>query len=82
MAGEPQPDLRYERAPCLRCGAVDVEDAGGKCKPRQDDTGEYNCAGEFGDGGDNDGYSIRPTATSLAELDAWIDREARRLGYK
>mgnify|MGYP003392964779 CR=1 FL=1 len=74
MSEDQPPKVEYERAPCPRCGAVDMEDAGDKCRPSQDQTGEYWCSGEFGDGGDNDGYSIKPTAAYIAALDAWIDR--------
>ena len=75
---QPQPELEFERSPCPRCGAVDIDDANGKCRPSQDETGEYWCAGEFGDGGENDGYSIRPTAASLAALNEWCQLEGRR----
>jgi hypothetical protein len=39
------------------------------CKPSTDDTGEVSCVGEF----NAQGFSIQPTAASLAAIDRWID---------
>lgn len=66
------PPLKYERAPCPTCGATTEDEAGTMCRPGSDQTGEVFCAGEF----DGQGFSIKPTAASLAEFDAWIDRNA------
>lgn len=65
------PALQYERAPCPWCGAKTEDEAGTMCKPKSDQTGEVSCAGDF----DAAGFSIAPTAASLAALDAWIDRQ-------
>lgn len=73
---KPQPALAFEPAPCPTCGAVDESQAETLCRPSQDQTGEYSCAGEF----DDAGRAVRPTAASLAALDAWYEQagQARR----
>lgn len=63
------PSLKYERAPCPACGALTEADAQMMCKPSTDDTGEVSCVGEF----NAQGFSIQPTAASLAAIDRWID---------
>lgn len=68
------PALSFEPAPCLRCGAKTEAEAGGVCKPDSNETGEYSCPGEF----NAEGISVRPTAESLARLDAWIDRQVAK----
>jgi|JI10StandDraft_1071094.scaffolds.fasta_scaffold151030_9 hypothetical protein len=63
--------IEYETAPCPRCGATSEKMAETKCRPTSDQTGEYECPGEF----DKDGVSVQPTAASLAAMDAWIDEQ-------
>ncbi len=71
-------DPEYERAPCAWCGAVSVDDAETKCRPVRDETGEGKCPAK---NEDEAGFFTRPTAASLAALDAAIDVEVKRLGY-
>lgn len=72
---EPMPEIRYKRGPCITCGARTERQAETKCQPTQDQTGEWSCAGDF----DVTGWSRVPTAESIRELDAWCDREGRRM---
>lgn len=69
------PAIKYERGPCPQCGAETDTQAETMCKQTCDQTGEWSCAGEF----DRNGHSIRPTAASVANLDAWIDRHMAAL---
>jgi hypothetical protein len=55
-----------------------VDDAETKCRPVRDETGEGKCPAK---NEDEAGFFTRPTAASLAALDAAIDVEVKRLGY-
>jgi hypothetical protein len=50
------PELVMIPTPCPECGAIDMDEANEKCRPRTDETGERLCGGEFND----DGVSVRP----------------------
>jgi len=63
------PAEKYERGPCPTCGALTEDEAGDKCTPGSDQTGEYSCAGQF----DGKGLSVVVTAASLKAIDDWID---------
>lgn len=64
-----QAGLVFVPAPCPDCGAVNEAEAARMCKPRSDQAGEYDCAGEF----NADGVSVQVTPESLAEMNRWID---------
>lgn len=49
------------------------DEAGEKCHPSFDQTGEANCPGQF----DKDGNNIVPSKEYLAALDRWIDEQQR-----
>lgn len=66
----PRPALIYERAPCPRCGAATEDEAGTRCMPTRDETGEAFCPGETTD---CHGYFLFPTAESLAREAEWFD---------
>lgn len=67
--------LRLVRKPCSKCRAANQATAATRCRPTQDETGEYSCpAGEHTD---DDGYFLEPSAASLREMDAAIDRTMR-----
>lgn len=61
----------YQWAPCPQCGATTEDEANGLCHQSQDETGEWNCVGEF----DRHGRSVVPTQESLIAIDKWIDRQ-------
>lgn len=71
-AADPMPAVEFEPRPCPSCGATTVYEAETLCRPSQDQTGEYDCAGEF----DDAGRAVRATAASLAAIDAWCARNA------
>ena len=66
-----QAGLGFVPAPCPQCGARNEDEANGLCKQTQDQTGEYNCAGDFNE----QGISVQPTPESIAAMDAWIDEQ-------
>lgn len=63
-------ELRLVRKACPRCGAANEATASTRCRPVQDQTGEYDCPA--GDHTDADGYFLSPSAASLREMDAAI----------
>jgi hypothetical protein len=64
------PELVMIPTPCPECGAIDMDEANEKCRPRTDETGERLCGGEFND----DGVSVQPSPESLAAFDKhWAD---------
>lgn len=64
----PMPSLVFSPAPCPCCGAINEDEASRKCKPSQDQSGEYECPGEF----NKEGRSIVASAESLAGMDSEI----------
>lgn len=69
---QPAPREQYERGPCPTCGALTEDEAGDKCTPNFDETGEAWCQGEF----DAEGFSVCVTAASVAAMDEWISKHA------
>jgi hypothetical protein len=63
----PIPALQFVREPCHFCGAANEIEAGTKCRPSTDETGERYCGTDF----DDEGFSIAPTKESLALQDDW-----------
>lgn len=72
---------RYRLAHCPRCGARTEDEAGRKCRPEQDLTGEYTCPGveegdPFGVKWDASGRACILTNESSRKvaraLDAWV----------
>jgi hypothetical protein len=64
----PRPELKYQREPCHKCGAVTEVDAETMCKPESDETGERWCGSDF-----HEGYAVAPTQESLLAECAWYD---------
>ena len=77
MTVESSPSLEFERRACSRCGATNVTEAETKCRPSSDETGEWFCPA--GDNEDAEGYFLRLTEASLAELDAWCERQMKAM---
>lgn len=69
------PQVRYTNGPCSGCGARDMDEADGLCRPTSDETGERYCSGRFNE----HGMSEIPTPESLAEIEAWCDKQATAL---
>ena len=68
-----QPPLVFERAPCSGCGAETEGDALNRCLQNNAHGGDWICEGEF----DDDHYSVRPTAESVAASNAWLRHNPR-----
>lgn len=70
-----------ERRPCERCGAATIDEAGEKCRPNSDPSGEFWCpCSEATE--DVDGYFLAPNAAQTkadASLAAWVDEEVRKM---
>jgi hypothetical protein len=64
--------LRFVRRACSKCGAANEATASTRCRPVQDETGEYTCPA--GEDRDADGFFLEPSVASLREMDAAIDR--------
>lgn len=80
-ADDPMPALDYTPAPCPQCGARTFAEAETKCTATQGMDGDYHCAG--GDCPEpSEGDLLRfPTDESIARLEAWYDRDAKRMGW-
>lgn len=66
-----RPEIRYMNAPCPRCNARDIDEAGDMCRPTTDETGESYCAGQF----NKHGMSEVQTPDSIAQLEAWFSEQ-------
>lgn len=86
---EMDPALRYRPAPCQGCGAKTLDEAGGRCRPTSDQSGEYHCAGSesfnpFGTKWDANGRACQLTnkcaKAEARALAAWCDDQARAMG--
>jgi hypothetical protein len=64
--------IRWVRKACEKCGASNERTAAGRCRPTQDQTGEYSCPA--GDAADAEGFFLAPSAASIRQIDAAIDR--------
>jgi hypothetical protein len=71
------PGMDYERAPCPRCGATTIVEAETRCRPERDITDEWVCPA--GENEDAEGYLCQPSAQGIANLNAWVDEQARLL---
>lgn len=70
------PSIVWVPAPCPTCGAQTEDEAGNKCRPSSDETGERYCEGEF----DESGASVQPSPESLKAIDDWCDARERADG--
>lgn len=72
MPIEKMPELDYIPSPCPKCGAVNEDEAVTMCKPPQGQTDEYECPGDFDEGG----AAVQPSEASIKALDDWISARA------
>jgi hypothetical protein len=71
------PTLVCEPAPCPQCGATTAIEAEIKCTATQNQSGDYECAGNDCEE-DATGRFMFPTAASIAALDAWFHQQGMR----
>lgn len=70
--------LWWKRGPCSDCGAHTIFEAETKCRPHQDQSGEYYCAQPDGHE-DAEGYFVQETDHAIAVRDAWVDEEVAKM---